>query len=181
MIYLTDISRICSTTYTNFIWMFLMKIFLYPKLSNRASQVVLVVKNVPTNTGDLRDAGSFNPWVRKIPWRRNGNPLQYSCLGNSMGRGAWRATVHVVAKSRTRLSSWHWGREASHQENLAQLPLAVTKAVVWLIFISLRSLFYFFFFWIVFILSSTSLIGRFTVWFFLVLNDMLFLPAIFIY
>ena len=33
----------------------------------------------------------------------NGNPLQYSCLQNSMGRGAWRATIHGVAKSRTRL------------------------------------------------------------------------------
>ena len=31
----------------------------------------------------------FNPWVRKIPWRRNGNPLRYSCLENPMDRGAW--------------------------------------------------------------------------------------------
>ena len=46
----------------------------------------------------------FNPWVRKIPpGEGNGNPLQYSCLGNPMDRGAWRATVHGVAKSRTRL------------------------------------------------------------------------------
>ena len=36
----------------------------------------------------------------------NGNPLQYSCLENSMGRGAWWATVHGVAKSRTRLSDF---------------------------------------------------------------------------
>ena len=41
----------------------------------------------------------FNPWVGKIPWRRNCNPLDYSCLENSLGRGAWRATVHSVAKS----------------------------------------------------------------------------------
>ena len=34
----------------------------------------------------------------------NGNPLQYTCLGNAMDRGAWRATVHGVTKSRTRLS-----------------------------------------------------------------------------
>ena len=34
----------------------------------------------------------FNPWVGKVPWRRWCNPLQYSCLGNSMDRGAWRAT-----------------------------------------------------------------------------------------
>ena len=45
----------------------------------------------------------FDPWVGKIPWRRKCNPLQYSCLDNPMDRGAWRATVHRVAKSRTRL------------------------------------------------------------------------------
>ena len=44
----------------------------------------------------------FNPWVRKIPWRRSGNPLQYSCLKNPMDREAWQATVHRVAKS------WAW-------------------------------------------------------------------------
>ena len=42
----------------------------------------------------------FNPWVGKIPWRREGNPLQYSSLENPMDRGAWRATVHRVTKSR---------------------------------------------------------------------------------
>ena len=44
----------------------------------------------------------FNPWVRKIPWRRACNPLQYSCLENSMDRGARKARVHRVAKS------WKW-------------------------------------------------------------------------
>ena len=43
----------------------------------------------------------FNLWVRKIPWRRSGNPLQYSCLENPMARGAWRAMVHRVPKSQT--------------------------------------------------------------------------------
>ena len=37
-------------------------------------------------------------WVRKIPGEGNGNPLQYSCLGNPMDRGAWLATVHLVTK-----------------------------------------------------------------------------------
>ena len=46
------------------------------------------------------------PWVGKIPWRRNGNPLQYSCLENPMDGGAWLATVHGVAKSWTRLSDF---------------------------------------------------------------------------
>ena len=46
----------------------------------------------------------FDPWVGKIPGEGNGNLLQYSCLGNPMDRGAWRATTHRVAKSQTRLS-----------------------------------------------------------------------------
>ena len=46
----------------------------------------------------------FDPWVGKIPWRRNDNPLQYSCLGNPMDRGVWWATVPGVAESQTRLS-----------------------------------------------------------------------------
>ena len=46
----------------------------------------------------------FDPWVWKIPWRRNDNPLQYSCLENSMDRRAWWATIQGVAKSHTWLS-----------------------------------------------------------------------------
>ena len=46
----------------------------------------------------------FSLWVRKIPWRGHGNPLQYSCLEYPMVRGAEQATVHEVARSRTRLS-----------------------------------------------------------------------------
>ena len=41
----------------------------------------------------------FSPWAGKIPWRRHGNPLQYSFLENSMDRGAWRAAVHRVTES----------------------------------------------------------------------------------
>ena len=48
------------------------------------------------------DAGLF-PGSGKSPGGRNGNPLQYSCLGNSMDRGALQVTVHEVAKSRTQL------------------------------------------------------------------------------
>ena len=43
----------------------------------------------------------FNLWVGKIPWKRDGYLLQYSCLENPMDRGAWRAAVHRVAKSQT--------------------------------------------------------------------------------
>ena len=52
------------------------------------------------NAGDL---GSI-PGLGRSPGEGNGNPLQYSCLENPMDRGAWWATVHGIAKSRTRLS-----------------------------------------------------------------------------
>ena len=67
---------------------------------NKASQVVLVVKNLPANVGDIRDAGLI-PEFGRSPGEGHGNPSQYSCLENSMDRGAWRTTVHGVAKSRT--------------------------------------------------------------------------------
>ena len=53
-----------------------------------------LVKNLPANTGD---AGLI-PGSKRYPGEGNGNPLQYSCLENSMDRGAWWATVHGVAK-----------------------------------------------------------------------------------
>ena len=53
-----------------------------------------MVKNLPADTGD---AGLISGWGRS-PGEGNGIPLQYSCLGNLMGRGAWQATVHGVAK-----------------------------------------------------------------------------------
>jgi len=56
-----------------------------------------VVKNPPADVGDPGDAGSI-PGSGKCPGERNGNPLQYSCLGNPKGRGAWKAIVHRVAK-----------------------------------------------------------------------------------
>ena len=54
-----------------------------------------VVKNLPANAGD---AGSV-PGLGRSPGRGNGNPLQYSCLKKSRGRGAWWATVHGITKS----------------------------------------------------------------------------------
>ena len=58
-----------------------------------------VVKNLPVNAGD---AGSI-PESGRSPGGSHGNPLQYSCLGNNMDRGAWWAVVHRVAKSQTQL------------------------------------------------------------------------------
>ena len=46
------------------------------------------------------------PGLRRFPGERNGNPLQYSCMGNPMDRGAWRAIVHGITKNRTQLSDW---------------------------------------------------------------------------
>ena len=60
------------------------------------SQVVLVVKNPPANAGDIRDSGLI-PGLGRSPGGGNGNPFQYSYLGNSMDRGAWWATVHGVS------------------------------------------------------------------------------------
>ena len=56
-----------------------------------ASQVVLVVKNLSANEGDIRDV-SLIPGLEKSPGKGNDNPLQYSCLGNPMDQGAWWAT-----------------------------------------------------------------------------------------
>ena len=69
----------------------------------RASQVVPVVKDPPANSGDVRDVGSI-PGSGRSPGGGHGNPPQYSCLGNPMDRGAWRAAVHGVAESQTWLS-----------------------------------------------------------------------------
>ena len=69
---------------------------------NRASQVVLVVKNLPVNAEDTGYAGLI-PESERSPGGGNGNPLQYLCLENPMDRGAWWPIVHSVAKSRTRL------------------------------------------------------------------------------
>ena len=55
------------------------------------------VKNLPANAGDAEDTDSI-PGLGRSPGEGNGNPLQDSCLGNPMDKGAWWATVHGVAK-----------------------------------------------------------------------------------
>ena len=61
-----------------------------------------MVKNLPANVGDIKDAGSGSGSGRSSEGG-NSKPLQYSCLENPMDRGAWRATVHGVKKSQTQL------------------------------------------------------------------------------
>ena len=55
------------------------------------------VKNLPTSAEDARDVGSI-PGLGRSPREGNGKPLQYSCLGNPIDRGAWQGIVPGVAK-----------------------------------------------------------------------------------
>ena len=77
--------------------------FPLPYIIYGSSLVVQMVKNLPANAGDTGDTGSI-PESGRSSGGGNGNPLQDSCLENSMARGAWWVTVHGVAKSGTRLS-----------------------------------------------------------------------------
>ena len=70
--------------------------------------MALAVKYPPANEADTRDVGSI-PGSGRSPGVGNGTPLQYSCLENSKGRGAWWATVRGVTKRWTRLSTHHKG------------------------------------------------------------------------
>ena len=67
-----------------------------------ASQMLLMVKNLPASAGDLRDVGLI-PGSGRSPGGGRGHPLHYSCLENPMDRRAWRAMVHRVAQSWTQL------------------------------------------------------------------------------
>ena len=66
--------------------------------------MALVIKNPPANAGDTKDMGLISGLGRSHSGG-NGNSLQYSCLENSMDRGAWWATVHGVEKSQTLLGT----------------------------------------------------------------------------
>ena len=68
--------------------------------------LAIVVKNLPTNTGDSRDSGLI-PESGRSPGEGSGNPFQHSCLENPMDRQPWQATVHGVAKNRTQISTYY--------------------------------------------------------------------------
>ena len=80
--------------------------------SRREGKPREVIENQPANVGDVRDVGLI-PGLERSPGGGHGNPLQYSCLENLMDRGAWRATVHGVAKSETQLIEL-FGNEARY-------------------------------------------------------------------
>ena len=89
-----------------------------------------MVKNPPVNAGDTGDVGSILGSGR-FSGGGNGNPLQYSCLGNPMDRGAWRATVHGVAKSQTHRETEHTParRWMAHALKLPHSQKAFSKAL----------------------------------------------------
>jgi len=64
----------------------------------RASQLALVVKNLPANAGNIKDMSLIPGWERS-PGGGHGNPFHYSCLKNPMDRKAWWVIVHKITKS----------------------------------------------------------------------------------
>ena len=67
-------------------------------MTDGASEVALVVKNLLAKAGDIREGDSFSG-SRRCPGGEHGNPLPYSCLKNPKDRGAWWATVSWVTES----------------------------------------------------------------------------------
>ena len=78
-----------------------------------ASQMALLLKNLPTKSGDRRDAGSI-PGLGRSPGGGCNNSFQYSCLENLMDREAWQATVQRVAKG------WTWLRPLSKHTRMGK-------------------------------------------------------------
>ena len=81
-----------------------------------------VVKNPPANT---EDAGSI-PGSERSPGEENDNPLQYSCLENSMDRGPWRATVHEIAAAAAGLPFLSPMHESERESEVAQSCLTLS-------------------------------------------------------
>ena len=111
--------------YSLLCWVVLVVLRVFSSCSGRGLLLVAVhrllgfsgdakVKNLPANAGDAGVLG-WIPSSGRSSVGRSGNPLQYSCLGNPMDRGAWWATVHGVTKSRTGLwAHVHTHTQASH-------------------------------------------------------------------
>ena len=76
-----------------------------------ASQVALVVKNIPVNAGDVKRCG-FDPWTGNILGEGNGNLLHYSCPESPMNQGVWQAIVMGSQRGVYGVSPWghtlHW-------------------------------------------------------------------------
>ena len=95
-------------------------------------QVVLVVKILPANAGEVRDVGS-TLWSGRSPGGGNGNALRYSCLENRMHRGAWQTIVHRVIESDTTEVTEHAHTQthgASHGDRIAEGEHRTEKACI---------------------------------------------------
>ena len=88
-----------------------------------------VLKNLPASAGDIGDVNSV-PGSRKSPGGRNGNPLQYSCLGNPMVRGAWRFAVNRIAKSQNTHTHTHTPESSSVLHPFPSLHLSPTTNLI---------------------------------------------------
>ena len=79
----------------------------FASLTDAGGKKTLLVPGSSVGKESAYNAGDpgLIPVLGRSPGEENGNPFQYSCLENSMGRGAWQATVHGAAKSQTRLSN----------------------------------------------------------------------------
>ena len=88
---------------TIFLSLSLLKTFFLCETFKGASLLTWWVKNLPVNTGHVKDVGLIPGWGRS-PRGGNGSLLQYSCLSNPMHRGAWWATVQRISKSQTQMS-----------------------------------------------------------------------------
>ena len=90
--------------------------------------MTLLVENLPANVGDTGDTSSIHG-SGKSPGGGHGNPLQYSCLENAMGRGAWWATVRRVAKSQTLLKRLNTHTHTYIKHIPTQMPALFLVAV----------------------------------------------------
>ena len=86
-----------------------------------------VVKNPPANAGDT----GLIPGLGRSPGGGNGNPLQYSCLENTMDRGAWQAIVLVVAKSQTWVSNWTHTQWTVLKATVMEPPSKLRTRILW--------------------------------------------------
>ena len=94
----------------------------------QASLVALVLNDVPANAEDIRDAGSIAGSGRS-PGGGPGSPVQCSCLESPMDRGAWRAVVHRVTKSHTRLKPLAHTRTRGAFQSHTEHKISTMKAV----------------------------------------------------
>ena len=109
--------------------------------------MVLVVKKLSANAGDVRVTGSI-PGLGRSPRGGHGNPLQYSCLENAMDRGAWLATIHQVTRSMlsTHASFRNTGLNPLNQNSWAGTLMSaclITTAVVYHEHPNLRTVFFY--------------------------------------